>query len=207
MSDFDAKTHWEDIYKTKKPDKVSWFQDVPKTSIDYIEALQLKKNEAVIDVGGGDSFLVDYLLRNGYTDITVLDISKTAFDRAKERLGEEHAKKVTWIVCNIVDFTPNRTYSLWHDRAAFHFLTQAETIKTYARLACKAISVNGHLILGAFSTNGPKKCSGIAVRQYNEASLQRVFNKNFKQINIGYHNHTTPFNTTQNFIFCNFKKC
>ena len=199
----DRKLHWENVYNTKQPNEVSWTQDVPQTSLDFIHGLNLSKNASIIDIGGGDSKLVDFLLEEGYTDITVLDISEKALERAKKRLGEK-ASKVNWIVSDITTFAPDRQYDVWHDRAVFHFLTVAEQISKYKAIVEKVVAKN--MIIGTFSDEGPKKCSGLDVQQYNETSLPQQFADSFDTTECKRVNHTTPFDTTQNFIFCVFKK-
>jgi len=144
----ERKNHWETVYETKQPNEVSWTQENPKTSIDFIRETQLEKSAKIIDIGGGDSKLVDYLLEEGYENISVLDISANALERAKKRLGK-NAEKVTWIVSDITEFKPEVTYDIWHDRATFHFLTTSEQIKKYAEITQKWI--NGFLIIGTFS--------------------------------------------------------
>lgn len=148
------KKHWETVYETKNPDEVSWTQEIPKTSLAFIHSLGLDKSAKIIDIGGGDSKLVDFLLDQGFENITVLDISEKALEKAKIRLVEK-AKKVTWIVSDILDFEPTETYDVWHDRAAFHFLTTDEEIEKYKSIVNK--SVDGFLIIGTFSENGPLK--------------------------------------------------
>jgi trans-aconitate methyltransferase len=198
----DRKNHWETVYNTKNPDEVSWTQEVPQISLDFIHSLQLDKSARIIDVGGGDSKLVDYLLNEGFENVTVLDISGKALERAKKRLGDK-AHKVKWVESDILKFNPQETYDVWHDRAAFHFLTEPEQIQTYVELTKKV--VDGHMILGTFSENGPKKCSGLDIKQYNEEAMEATF-QNFEKIHCRTEDHKTPFNTTQNFIFCSFKK-
>jgi len=199
----ESKQHWEHIYSTKRPDEVSWTQDAPKTSLDFIHSFDLAKNAAIIDVGGGDSKLADYLLKEGFTNITVLDISEKALERAKKRLGVK-AKKIKWIVSDITEFQPKEAYDVWHDRATFHFLTTSPEIKKYLHTA--EVAVKGYLTLGTFSTNGPKKCSGLKIKQYNEAQLKKQLSHGFKKIKCITEDHTTPFNTQQNFLFCSFKR-
>lgn len=199
----DKKTHWETVYKTKTPDQVSWTQDVPQPSLDFIESLNLEKNAKIIDVGGGDSKLVDHLLHYGFENVSVLDISAKALERAKERLGEK-AEKVTWIVGDISDFKPTETYDLWHDRATFHFLTEAEDIEKYRNMVQN--HVRGYLIIGTFSENGLKKCSGLEISQYTEEKLSSVIGEAFQKINCLTIDHKTPFDTYQNFLFCSFRK-
>ncbi len=197
------KDHWEKVYQTKKPNEVSWTQEVPKTSLDFVHSFNLPKTASIIDIGGGDSKLVDYLLNEGYENITVLDISEKALDRAKQRLGDK-AAQVKWIVCDVTEFHPSATYDLWHDRATFHFLTTTDEIKTYITTARQA--VKGFLTLGTFSDKGPKKCSGLDVHQYSEEELQQQLTESFQKITCFTEEHTTPFNTTQNFLFCSFRK-
>lgn len=205
MENFDRKKHWENIYQTKELTEVSWFQPTPETSLNLIEKLSLKKNAKIIDVGGGDSFLVDNLLDLGYQDITVLDISDSAIERAKKRLGER-AKLVKWIVSDITHFIPSEKYDCWHDRAAFHFLTDEDEISKYSKTVSECINKDGYLIIGTFSDKGPEKCSGIPIKQYTENSLEREFSNSFQKIECKTINHQTPFDTFQNFIFCRFKK-
>ena len=173
----EKKEHWEQVYKTKTPDQVSWTQENPKTSLDYIKASKLPKNAALIDIGGGDSLLVDYLLDAGYSEITVLDISEQAIKRAQKRL-EIAADKVTWIVSDILDFKPKRTYDLWHDRATFHFLTTATEIEAYKNTVTQC--VDSYMVLGVFSKEGPLKCSGLPIAQYNLAELTACFGAAFE---------------------------
>lgn len=205
MSDFNRKNHWENIYQTKALNEVSWYQPTPQTSLDFIQKLNTPLTAKIIDIGGGDSFLVDHLLKLGFTNITVLDISEAAINRAKTRLGEL-ATQVTWIVADITEFKPIKQYDVWHDRAAFHFLTNETDIKKYVEIAEKSTSTEGHLIIGTFSENGPTKCSGIEIKQYVENDLAHVFNSAFQKISCSNINHATPFNTVQNFTFCTFKK-
>lgn len=199
------KEHWENIYSTKAADEVSWFQRYPKTSMEFVELFKLPKHASIIDIGGGDSCLVDALLEKNYSNITVLDISANAIERAKKRLGEK-ANQVKWVVSDIVDFVPKEKYDFWHDRAAFHFLTSMEKVDRYVEIATGAINRDGILVLGTFSESGPKKCSGLEIQQYNENSIASKFEKDFRRIHCKTENHQTPFNTMQNFLFCSFQK-
>ena len=201
--DNSIQNHWNAVYKTKRPDQVSWTQEVPKTSLDFIHSFSLAKNAKIIDIGGGDSKLVDHLLKEGYEDITVLDISEKALEKVKARLGDA-AKKVKWIVSDIVDFVPTESYTLWHDRATFHFLTTSVQIKKYMDTARKVI--DSYLTIGTFSVNGPETCSGLAVKQYSETALQEEIRHGFNKIRCINEDHVTPFNTSQSFLFCSFKK-
>ena len=199
------KDHWDSIYSTKAEDEVSWFQPYPKTSMEFVELFDLPLNANIIDIGGGDSHFVDALLDKGYQNIYVLDISANAIKRAKERLGEK-ASKVHWIVSDITEFEPPVQFDFWHDRAAFHFLTTEEAVYKYVSIAEDAIKKDGYLILGTFSENGPTKCSGLEIRQYSEASMSARFEIAFDRIKCILEDHTTPFNTVQNFLFCSFRK-
>jgi trans-aconitate methyltransferase len=197
------KNHWETVYETKQPNEVSWTQENPKTSIDFIRETHLEKSAKIIDIGGGDSKLVDFLLEEGYENITVLDISSTALERAKKRLGKK-AEKVSWIASDITEFKPETSYDIWHDRATFHFLTTGEQINKYVEITEKWVS--GFLIIGTFSNQGPKKCSGLEIKQYSETELEKQFSNRFKKLKCISEDHTTPFETKQNFTFCAFEK-
>lgn len=197
--------HWNKIYSTKKLSEVSWYQETPETSIELIHSLNLPKTANIIDIGGGDSFLADNLIEQGYRNISVLDISQNAIERAKERLGDR-AELVTWIIADAANFKPNNTYDIWHDRAAFHFLIEQKDINTYKRTAENNITTNGYLIVGTFSTNGPTKCSGLDIMQYDETSLESAFHPKFIKQKSFKSTHNTPFNTSQEFTFCTFKK-
>lgn len=197
------KEHWEQVYKTKDASQVSWTQERPKTSLDFIHSFKLPKTASIIDIGGGDSKLVDYLLEEGYENITVLDISGEALKKARKRLGER-AAKVTWIQADINTFSTDKKFDLWHDRATFHFLTTSDQVKHYLETAKK--SVTGYLTIGTFSEKGPEKCSGLPVRQYSEESLTRETRNGFDKLSCLTEDHITPFNTRQNFLFCSFKR-
>jgi len=171
--------------------------------LDFILSFNLPKSTRIIDIGGGDSKLVDFLLDEGYENLTVLDISATALERAKARLGER-AEKVKWIVADIADFKPDTSYDVWHDRAAFHFLTENEQIEKYLNIVHAAVT--GFLLIGTFSEDGPKKCSGLEIKQYSGTSLENLFKRDLKKIACKTENHITPFNTIQNFTFCSLKR-
>lgn len=198
------KSHWENIFAEKSPDEVSWTQEVPQHSLEMIQELNLPKTASIIDIGGGDSKLVDFLLDAGFENITLLDISANAIERAKERLGPEKAKQVNWIVSDILNFEPDQTYDLWHDRATFHFLTENASIAHYQKLAEKA--VNQYMIIGTFSDNGPEKCSGLTVSQYNETTMPKRFASAFRKLKCERKEHITPTQVSQEFLFCSFRK-
>ena len=205
MNNLNRKEHWENIYQTKELTEVSWYQPTPKTSLDYISKFDIPTDAKIIDVGGGDSFLVDHLLELGYHDITVLDISAAAIERAKQRLGKR-VSEVKWIVADVSDFNPTEQYDFWHDRAAFHFLTDEQDITSYIETAHQNITPNGILVIGTFSEQGPTKCSGIDIKQYSEATMTDKFDKLFKKIDCFTTDHKTPSGSIQNFVFCSFRK-
>ena len=197
------KIHWERVYETKPPEQLSWTQDVPKTSLDFIHSFGLPKTAKIIDIGGGDSRLADCLLEEGFENITVLDISANALDKAKQRLGNK-AEKINWVVSDITEYKPHTTFDVWHDRATFHFLTTGEQVAKYIDTARNAVS--GFLTIGTFSGYGPEKCSGLEIKQYNETTLNKELEKGFNKIRCINEDHITPFNTTQHFLFCSFKR-
>jgi 2-polyprenyl-3-methyl-5-hydroxy-6-metoxy-1,4-benzoquinol methylase len=205
MENFDKKAHWEKIYQTKSLQEVSWFQPKPETSLNFFNEFKIAKDAKIIDIGGGDSLLVDHLLDLGYTDITVLDISEAALTKAKTRLGNK-AGLVKWIEADAATFVSNVQYDFWHDRAAFHFLTSAQEIEHYLQTVQQSISPNGILVMGTFSEQGPTKCSGIQIKQYSEKSMSDLLTDFFEKIKCITVDHRTPFETIQQFIFCSFRK-
>jgi len=199
--DSTLKKHWENVYQNKTPEQVSWTQKFPKTSLDLIAQFDIDLSSKIIDVGGGDSHLVDFLIDEGYENISVLDISSKAIERAKDRLGDK-GQNIHWITSNILDFMPETKYDIWHDRAAFHFLTSEKDINTYINLVGEFAN---HVVLGTFSKNGPLKCSGLPISQYNAEDLQALLKSDFQLVSSHYEDHTTPFDTQQNFLFCSFR--
>lgn len=199
------KSHWEEIYRSKAHDTMSWFQHKPETSLNLIRSTGLSKRARIIDIGGGDSFLAENLLYMGYKDITVLDISEKALERARSRIGMR-SKQIKWLVQDISEFTPQVKFDLWHDRAVFHFLTEEDEIEQYVKTANKYIVPGGHLIIGTFSEKGPTKCSGIQIKQYSTESLSNLFIPFFERIECLQIDHVTPLNKIQNFTFCRFRK-
>ena len=201
----DLKNHWENIYSNKDENEVSWFQTVPKTSHQLIKKLNLESNDNIIDIGSGRSRILKILIDEGFNNLSYLDISKEACKKSKIALGDDKSK-VNWNVENVLNFKSKIKYNLWHDRAVFHFFTDKKDIEKYKEVAIKNISAGGYLVLGTFSINGPKKCSGLDVSQYSEQSLNEIFKSDFNLLESFYIDHQTPFDTTQNFLFCIFKK-
>lgn len=198
----DTKTHWENIYATKKPHQVSWYRTHLETSIALIERSASDRSASIIDVGGGESTLVDDLLARGFQNITVLDVSQVAIEATQNRLGY-HAERIHWLVADItqVELEP-RSYDVWHDRAVFHFLTPPEQRSAYIRQAARSIKPGGHVIISTFGPEGPTKCSGLDVVRYDADSLHDEFGARFRLIDSSKELHDTPFGTTQQFLYC-----
>lgn len=201
-----GKSHWENIYKTKDTTQVSWFQQHPELSFQFIEQTGVDKAAQIIDVGGGASTLVDDLLANGYENVTVLDISAAALQVAQQRLGSI-ASKVTWLEADITQATlPQHFYDLWHDRAVFHFLTNSKDRATYVETVQGSVKAGGHVIVATFGLEGPLSCSGLEVVRYSPDSLHDEFGDDFELINTTEELHQTPFGTEQEFIYCYCRK-
>ncbi len=199
------KQHWETVFTTKAENEVSWFQKQPQTSIQLIQACKVAKDAKIIDIGGGDSYLIDGLLNLGYTNLFLLDISEAAIERAKKRLGDK-AMNVTFIVSDSLHFQSNEKFDVWHDRASFHFFTEANDIEQYKNNVIANTNQNAHFIIATFSEDGPLKCSGLAITQYSVEKIEAVFGDDFELENCFTEDHETPFETTQNFIFCHYIK-
>ncbi|MBL7951301.1 MAG: class I SAM-dependent methyltransferase [Flavobacteriales bacterium] len=202
---FDPKQHWENIYTKKGPQDLSWYQAMPKASLDLFAEYRVPKGARIIDVGGGDSLLVDHLLDTGFGDVSVLDISGAALDKAKVRLGER-GKHVQWIESNATSFDAPAPFDVWHDRAVFHFLTSEADVDLYIERLAKLLKPGGLLILATFSDSGPEKCSGIPVHRYSEPEMVARLQKVCDRIKCFTVDHVTPFDTVQNFLFCAFRK-
>jgi len=202
----DKQQHWETVYRTKAPDAVSWYRPHLDTSLALIERAAPDRGAAVLDVGGGASTLVDDLLARGYRDLGVLDISAAALNVARERLGEA-ADKVTWLAANLLDAPlPQARYDLWHDRAVFHFLTEAEQRAHYLRQLTHALKPGGHAVLATFGPQGPLKCSGLDTVRYDAGELARVLGDGFALVDSTLECHATPSGTTQPFLYALFRR-
>ena len=194
------KTHWEQVYENKPVDQVSWFQRDPRRSLELIEASGTSKDAPIIDVGAGASVLVDQLLLNGYTDLSVLDISKNALDISKRRLGN-HATDVALLGDDVTEFQPGRSFALWHDRAVFHFLTDPSQQAAYRSTLMRALASGGQAIIGTFAVDGPLRCSGLEIAQYDAARMQAVMGADFTLLQESRESHTTPAGSIQNFAW------
>jgi len=201
----DMKEYWENIFHKKNFNEVSWYQENPKTSVNLILSTNIGEKANIIDVGAGDSNLVDKLISLNFKNISVLDISSKALEKSRKRL-KESAKIVKWISSDIRKFNTGDRFDIWHDRALFHFLTSKKDIKKYAKIVKKLLKPEGYLIIGTFSVKGPKMCSGLDVKRYSKNSMKKIFNNGFKHIKSLEEIHHTPFKTTQCFIYNVFKK-
>lgn len=199
------KEHWEVVYRTKTNREMSWFQRKPETSLRFLKASALPLDARVIDVGGGDSTFVDFALQMGYRNVTVLDISEEAINRSRKALGAK-AETVTWIVADITTTSFAEKFDFWHDRAVFHFLTDARDVQAYIALAQNSLQENGIFVLGTFSASGPEKCSGLPVKRYSEESMTALLQAGFQRVECFEEEHKTPFETFQSFLFCSFKR-
>lgn len=199
MSD-SSRAHWQNVYESKDPTEVSWYQPVPERSLRLIRETGIAKSDPILDVGGGASTLVDHLLQEGYSDISVLDISGHALDRSRARLGKS-ADAVDWIEADVTTFAPPRQYALWHDRAVFHFLTDPADRDNYIDVVTRAIKANGYFVLATFGPEGPQRCSGLDIRRYSVQRLQDLFGD---RLHLGGHHledHRTPMGSTQQFLY------
>lgn len=200
----DLKDHWDKIYYSRTPDEMSWTQGYPDISMKLLKLSGVTKTAKIIDIGGGNGTFVSHLLKKGFQNLTVVDISKEAIEKTKTLLGPL-ADKIEWIVSDILDFVPTKSYDYWHDRATFHFLTEQNEIDRYIEIVNKAISLSGFLSIGTFSTAGPTKCSGLEIKQYSEKTLTATLNDNFEKVKCLTEDHLTPKKSVQNFLFCLLK--
>ncbi len=199
-----TQAHWDHIYANKAGSELSWFQEHPAISLDLIRATGAKPGAAIIDIGGGESRLVDALLDEGL-HATVLDLSESALAAAWTRLGPRSAK-VVWIAADVTAWEPSETYDLWHDRAAFHFLTGAADQRAYAERVTRAVRPGGHVIIGTFAPDGPQSCSGLPVLRHDAASIGAVLGQMFAPVHSRRHDHVTPAGRTQRFQFSLFRR-
>ena len=198
----DTRRHWEKIYTTRAPEQVSWYRPHLETSLALIKRARTRRSTAIIDVGGGESTLVDDLLAHGYENLSVLDVSQTAIDVTKKRLGPA-AETVNWLVGDITEVQlALNAYDVWHDRAVFHFLTSTEERAAYVRQVAHAVRPGGHVIISTFGPEGPTKCSGLDVERYDADSLHEQFGVRFRLLDSAKELHQTPFGTTQQFLYC-----
>ena len=197
-----SKDHWDAVYRTKGSDHVSWFRPHLDRSLAFLEAAHLGQTASVIDVGGGASTFVDDLLDRGYTNISVLDLSKTALDAARARLGQR-ASRVQWICADVIDAQlPIAAYDFWHDRAVFHFLRDPLARSRYVAAVRRSLKPGGHIVVATFGPNGPEKCSGLEVMRFTPEALHAEFGSDFARLADATETHTTPWGTEQEFVYC-----
>jgi SAM-dependent methyltransferase len=199
------QTHWQRVYQERPVDQVSWFQTEPRVSLAMIAAAGLGVEDRIIDVGGGASVLVDYLLQRGYVRPTVLDISAAALEHSRARLGAA-AEGVDWVVADVTEFRPDGTYALWHDRAVFHFLTQEPERRAYVRTLDAALRPGGQVVIATFAKGGPEKCSGLDVVQYDAASLCAELGAGYELLETRDEVHTTPRAAAQKFAYFRLRR-
>jgi SAM-dependent methyltransferase len=201
----DRQAHWENVYRTRTENEVSWFEENPATSLALIHATGVPKDAAIIDIGGGASRLVDALLHESYSAVTVLDISERALTTAKARLGNR-ASSVQWIAADVTTWEPAASFDVWHDRAAFHFLTEPEDRSAYIARVLRTLRLGGHLIIGTFALDGPERCSGLPVQRYDAALLRESLGLAFEPVETRLHKHLTPMRRLQRLQFSRFRR-
>lgn len=199
----DRKVHWQNVYQEKSPLEVSWYQEEPRLSLELIHRTGVSYDEPIIDVGGGASVLVDFLCKEGFTHLSVLDISGNALANAKQRLGHL-AQQIEWVEADVTEFNSSQTFSLWHDRAVFHFLTSESDRCQYVKALTQSLKVGGHLIISAFAIGGPNRCSGLEIVQYDASTLQAVLGEEFELREESNEIHITPANKEQQFVYFRF---
>jgi SAM-dependent methyltransferase len=205
MQSESRQAHWEGIYTKRGENEVSWFQENPAPSLELIAQVGATAASAIIDIGGGASRLVDNLVQRGFEDVTVLDLSEAALEAAKARLGEE-AAHVHWMVADATTWEPLKAYEIWHDRAAFHFLTEEHDRSAYVARLERALKAGGYAIIATFALDGPERCSGLQVVRYDPASLGKTLGRAFDLVDTRQHTHATPWGTEQSFQFSVFRR-
>jgi len=205
MDNIDRQGHWDIVYRTKAENEVSWFQENPTISLELISATGVTPGASIVDIGGGSSRLIDALLGGGFDAVTVLDLSPLALATARARLGTQ-ASKVRWIVADVTMWEPPQTFDVWHDRGAFHFLTEAKDRAAYAERVSRAVRPDGHVIIGTFAPDGPERCSGLPIMRHDAISLGEMLGGSFKLVESRRHDHYTPTGGVQRFQFSRFQR-
>jgi ubiquinone/menaquinone biosynthesis C-methylase UbiE len=200
----DLQSHWEGIYESKSPPETSWFQPHLQMSLDWISHAVPDQSASIIDVGGGESTLVDDLLAKGYLTLTVLDLAEAALKKSQERLGPE-AKRIHWLLGDVTRVSlPSRNYDVWHDHAVFHFFTESKQRFAYVNRLASSLKIGGHLIISTFGPEGPERCSGLPIQRYDAEMLQKEFGCDFRIVKSSLVEHQTPFGIAQQFLYCHF---
>lgn len=203
MSAVDREAHWQNVYSTKGEKEVSWFQEKPSKSLELIARCGADPDSAIIDVGGGASRLVDELLKAEYRNVTILDLSEAALATSRERIGSR-SEEVKWISGDATTWQPSEQYDIWHDRAAFHFLTEAQDRQDYLARLKSALRHGGKFIIGTFALDGPERCSGLPVQRYDANGLAAVLGPDFRLLSHELEEHRTPWGALQMFQFSSF---
>jgi SAM-dependent methyltransferase len=205
MSAEERHAHWQNVYTSKGEHEVSWFEENPAVSLELIGRAGANPNSAIIDIGGGASRLVDALLKRGFCAITVLDLSEAALATARARL-DQRADRVQWVAGDVTTWEPPQSFDIWHDRAAFHFLTEASDRAAYLSALRNALKPGGHAIIATFALDGPERCSGLPVTRYDSESLAQTLGEGFALVETQNHRHTTPWHSEQRFQFSLFRR-
>ncbi len=205
MSTENRHDHWQKVYTSKGENELSWFQENPAPSLEFIDRAGANPTSAIIDIGGGASRLVDALIERGFRAITVLDLSEAALAAAKARLGDR-AHRVQWLASDVTTWEPPQSFDIWHDRAAFHFLTEARDRAAYLSRLRQALKPGGHAIIATFAPDGPERCSGLPVMRYDAASLAQTLGDSFELVETRSHQHITPWHSMQRFQFSIFRR-
>ena len=206
MKSIERHGHWQTVYQTKGEHDVSWFEESPAISLELIRATGVNPEASIIDIGAGASRLVDALLDEGYRAITVLDLSEKALETSKARLGAQSAAKVKWVAVDVTAWEPSQAYDVWHDRATFHFLTDPKDRAAYVERVLRAVRSGGHVIIGTFALDGPKRCSGLPVVRYDAAAISKILGPLFDLSESRTHAHQTPTGAIQRFQFNRFRR-
>jgi trans-aconitate methyltransferase len=205
MSTKNRHDHWQKVYTSKGENELSWFEENPAPSLEFIDRAGANPASAIIDIGGGASRLVDALIERGFRAITVLDLSEAALAAAKARLGDR-ADRVQWLASDVTTWQPPQSFDIWHDRAAFHFLAEARDRAAYLSRLRQALKPGGHAIIATFAPDGPERCSGLPVMRYDAASLAQTLGDSFALVESRSHQHVTPWHSTQRFQFSIFRR-
>jgi SAM-dependent methyltransferase len=205
MENESRQAHWQNVYTNKGENEVSWFQESPAPSLALIAQIGVTPASGIIDIGGGASRLVDHLIDQGFRDITVLDLSAAALEAARARLGER-ALRAHWLVADATTWEPSRVYDLWHDRAAFHFLTEEHDRAAYVARLKRGLKIGGHAIIATFALDGPEKCSGLPVMRYDPTQLEQTLGAGFRLLRSHGNDHATPWGSQQRFQFSVFQR-
>lgn len=205
VSAVEKQAHWQNVYQTKGERDVSWFEESPTISLKLIRATGVGLDASIVDIGGGSSRLVDALVGEGFQSVTVLDLSEKALTTSRQRLGA-NAAQISWIVADVTTWQPTQTFDVWHDRAAFHFLTEPRDRMAYVTNVRQAVRPDGHVIIGTFALDGPERCSGLPVARHDAASIGKVLGQSFRLIETRRHDHETPSGAVQRFQFNRFQR-